>query len=120
MGGGVKEEDTMKSDTDLRRDVLDEIDWEPSIVDASQIGVTVKEGVVTLTGHIPLMSEKHAAEVVAKRVHGVRAVANDIEVRPPRFPTSGCRSLSRTAGSSSREPLTGNTRRLRWTGLFGT
>ena len=70
-----------KTDAHLQRDVLDELDWEPS-VDAAQIGVTAKEGVVTLTGHVPVYSEKHTAEEVAKRVHGVRAVANEIEVRP--------------------------------------
>lgn len=71
----------MKTDTHLQRDVLDELEWEPS-VDAAQIGVTSKEGVVTLTGHVPVYSEKHTAEEAAKRVHGVRAVANEIEVRP--------------------------------------
>jgi osmotically-inducible protein OsmY len=71
----------MKSDAHLQRDVLDELEWEPS-VDAAQIGVTSKEGVVTLTGHVPVYSKKHTVEEVAKRVHGVRAVANEIEVRP--------------------------------------
>ena len=71
----------MKSDAQLQRDVLDELEWEPS-VDAAQIGVTSTEGVVTLTGHLPVYSKKHTAEEVAKRVHGVRAVANEIEVRP--------------------------------------
>ena len=71
----------MKTEIDLRRDVLDELEWDPSI-DAAQVGVTVKEGVVTLTGHVPHFAEKFAVEEVAKRVHGVRAVANDIEVRP--------------------------------------
>jgi osmotically-inducible protein OsmY len=71
----------MKTDVHLQRDVLDELEWEPSI-EAAQIGVTTNEGVVTLSGHVPVYSEKHTAEVVAKRVHGVRAVANEIEVRP--------------------------------------
>lgn len=71
----------MKTDVHLQRDVLDELDWEPS-VDAAHIGVTVNEGVVTLTGHVPVYAEKHSAEEVAKRVHGVRAVANEVEVRP--------------------------------------
>ncbi len=70
-----------KTDVHLQRDVLDELEWEPS-VDAAQIGVTTKDGVVTLTGHVPVYSEKHTAQEVAKRVHGVRAVANEIEVRP--------------------------------------
>jgi osmotically-inducible protein OsmY len=72
----------MKNDIDLRRDVLDELEWEPSI-DAAQIGVTAGDGVVTLTGAVQSYSEKLTAERVAKRVHGVKAIANDIEVRLP-------------------------------------
>lgn len=71
----------MKTDVHLQRDVMDELAWEPSL-DAAQIGSTAKDGVVTLTGHVPVYAEKHCAEEVAKRVHGVRAVANEIEVRP--------------------------------------
>jgi osmotically-inducible protein OsmY len=71
----------MKNDVLLQRHVLEELDWEPS-VDAEHVGVTVEGGVVALTGHVPVYAEKHAAEEVVKRVHGVRAVANDIEVRP--------------------------------------
>ena len=71
----------MKSDVQLQRDVLEELNWEPS-VEAAQIGVTAKDGLVTLTGHVPIYAEKHLAERVTKRVHGVRAVANEIEVRP--------------------------------------
>ena len=51
-------------------------------MDASQIGVTAKDGVVTLTGMVLTLSQKYAAEEVAKRVYGVRGVADDIEVRP--------------------------------------
>ena len=71
----------MKTDVHLQRDVLDELDWEPS-VDAAQVGVTVEQGRVTLTGHVPVYAEKYLAGEVAKRVHGVRALANEIEVRP--------------------------------------
>jgi len=71
----------MKSDVKLQQDVLAELDWEPSL-DAAQIGVTVRDGVVTLGGHVSVYSAKLAAEEVVKRVHGVTAVANDIEVRP--------------------------------------
>ena len=70
----------MKKDIDLRRDVDDELEWEPS-VDAAQIGVAAHDGVVTLTGSVRSYSEKLAAERVAKRVGGVKAIANDIEVR---------------------------------------
>ncbi|PAY21372.1 hypothetical protein CKO51_01985 [Rhodopirellula sp. SM50] len=77
----MKKNIEMKTDAHLQRDVLDELEWEPS-VDAAQIGVTAKGGVVTLAGHVPVYSVKHKAEEVAKRVHGVCAVANEIEVRP--------------------------------------
>lgn len=72
----------MKTDTQLRRDVIDELQWEPS-VDANQIGVTAKEGIVVLTGMLKTFGEKLAAERVAKRVYGVKAVANDIQVHVP-------------------------------------
>lgn len=75
----------MKSDRQLQTDVLDELDWEPSI-DAAQVGVTAKEGVITLTGHVDVFSHKLVAEEVARRVHGVKAVANDIDVRPAGSP----------------------------------
>lgn len=69
-------------DTELQRDVLDELAWEPS-VNAAHIGVTVKDGIVTLTGHVPSYAEKYAAEKAAKRVFGVKAVANELDVKLP-------------------------------------
>jgi osmotically-inducible protein OsmY len=72
----------MKSDMDLQQDILDELKWEPS-VNAAHIGVTVKGGIVTLTGHVPSYSEKYAAEEAAKRVYGVKAVANELDVKLP-------------------------------------
>ena len=72
----------MKTDYQLQRDVLDELKWEPA-VDAANIGVAVKEGVVTLTGHVPSYTEKYAAEKAAKRVYGVKAVANELDVKIP-------------------------------------
>ena len=72
----------MKKDTDLRRDVQDELEWEPSS-DAAEIGVTARDGVVTLTGAAKSYTEKMTAERATKRVHGVKAIANDIEVRLP-------------------------------------
>ncbi len=70
----------MKADKDLQHDVLDELEWEPSL-DASKIGVTADHGVVTLTGVVESYSEKWQAEKAAKRVSGAAAVANDIEVK---------------------------------------
>jgi osmotically-inducible protein OsmY len=72
----------MKRDAQLQTDVLDELQWDPT-VDATQIGVTVKDGIVTLTGKVSVYAEKFEAERAAKRVYGVRAVANDIEVQVP-------------------------------------
>ena len=67
-------------DVQVRRLVMQQLDWDPA-VDAGGIGVTAKHGSVTLTGFANTYAEKLAAERAAKRVHGVRAVANDIEVR---------------------------------------
>jgi osmotically-inducible protein OsmY len=70
----------MKTDMELQRDVLDEIAWEPSVA-VPEIGVTVYDGIVTLTGNVDNLPAKWAAETAALRVSGVRAVVNDIEVR---------------------------------------
>jgi osmotically-inducible protein OsmY len=74
------ESSTMKSDSQLQHDVLQELEWRPSI-DASQIGVLAKNGVVTLTGFVPKYADKIEAERVAKSVAGVKAVADEIDVR---------------------------------------
>lgn len=71
-----------KNDSQLQRDVLDELEWEPSI-NASDIGVAVKDGIVTLSGTMPSYAEKRAAERAALRVAGVKGVAEEIEVRLP-------------------------------------
>lgn len=78
----------MRIDTDIRRDVESELQWDPS-VDDKKIGVIVNEGVVTLTGEVGHLAGKWAAEDIAKRVNGVRAIANDIQVK---IPLSGARS----------------------------
>ena len=72
----------MKSDSDIKRDVEAELKWDPDI-DATDIGVSVKDGVVTLTGFVRSYSQKLSAESDAKKVAGVLGVANDIEVRLP-------------------------------------
>ena len=72
----------MKSDEDIKKDVEDELRWDPDI-DPSDIGVAVKNGVVTLSGFVRSYTQKYQAERDAKRVEGVLAVANDIEVRLP-------------------------------------
>ena len=70
------------SDEQLKKAVLEELTWEPSVSPAD-IGVIAKDGIVTLTGHVKTFAEKHAAETATRRVKGVRAVAEEIEVRLP-------------------------------------
>ncbi len=72
----------MSTDSKLQQAVLTELSWEPS-VNAAHIGVTAKAGVVTLTGHVDSFASKHAAEMAARRVKGVAAIAEEIEVRLP-------------------------------------
>ena len=67
-------------DTKLQHRVLAELEWDPS-VDAAKIGVAAKDGVVTLTGSVMSYADKMTAERVAKRLYGVKAVANDIEIK---------------------------------------
>ena len=68
------------TDGELKQYVQNALDWEPS-VDQSDIGVSVDEGVVTLRGNVRSYTERSAAERVALHVYGVKAVANDLEVR---------------------------------------
>jgi len=70
----------IRTDHELQKDVLAELRWEQGI-EASEIGVAVKDGVVTLTGKVDTYLKKWRAEEAAHRVNGVTAVANDIEVR---------------------------------------
>jgi osmotically-inducible protein OsmY len=70
----------MRSDIELREDVEEEPEWEPS-VDERRIGVAVRDGIVTLTGEARSYAEKWNAERAVERVEGVRGVANDIQVR---------------------------------------
>jgi osmotically-inducible protein OsmY len=72
----------MKLDTDIRSNVQNELQWDPS-VEACGIGVNVQEGIVTLFGNVPHFSDKYSAEKIVKRVGGVRAIANDIAVNIP-------------------------------------
>jgi len=74
------EGEAMKSDIDLKNDVLKELSREQGIGEA-HIGVIVKEGVVTVIGNVDTYAEKRAAECAVKRVSGVRAVADEIEVK---------------------------------------
>src|SRR5690349_22995199 len=69
-----------RTDTQIQTDVLAELKWEARVL-PNEIGVVVKDGTVTLTGWVDSYSKRWAAEEAAHRVRGVKAVANDIEVR---------------------------------------
>jgi osmotically-inducible protein OsmY len=69
-----------RPDSAIREDVVFELKWDPKIT-SPDIAVAVKDGVVTLSGFVPTYMEKDEAEKAAKRVYGVRAVANDIQVK---------------------------------------
>src|SRR5580698_3509156 len=71
----------MKTDSELRDDVISELQWDPQITDPNAIGVAVQDGAVTLTGNVPTYADRLAAARAAERVYGVKAVANDLEVK---------------------------------------
>ena len=70
----------MKTDSQLKRDVMDELAWDPA-VSANAIGVAVKDGVVTLSGHLDTFAEKVAVQRAVRRVTGVRAMAIELDVK---------------------------------------
>ena len=72
----------MKTDSQLQQDVMDELQWEPR-VDHANIGVAATDGVITLSGFASSYAEKIAAEKAARRIKGVRGLAEEIEVRLP-------------------------------------
>ena len=72
----------MTTDHSIKTEVLAELAWEP-MVNADHLGVTVRDGVVTLTGHVESYWQKRAAEKSASRVKGVKAIAQEIDVRLP-------------------------------------
>jgi osmotically-inducible protein OsmY len=94
----------MKTDDEIKRDVEEELRWDPDI-DSTNIAVTVKDGVVTLAGFVPSYSQKFQAENDAKRVAGVVAVANDIEVRVPALDQRPDPDIARDAVNALRNQL---------------
>ncbi len=72
----------MNADHTLQHDVMAELEWEPR-VDAAHLGVTADAGVVTLSGHVSSLTQKQTALAAARRVRGVRVIADEIEVRLP-------------------------------------
>lgn len=85
----------MKTDSEIQKDVMEELKWEP-FLNATEIGVAVKNGVVSLSGTVDSFAKKIAAEKAAKRIEGVKAVAEEIEVK---LTGSGWRSDSDIAES---------------------
>lgn len=73
---------TTRNDTDIQRDVSNELKWDPSLRD-DDVAVAVRDGVVTLAGNVHSFVEKWAAERVASKVKGVKAIANNLEVKLP-------------------------------------
>jgi osmotically-inducible protein OsmY len=70
----------MKTDSELKRDVAAELSWDPAI-NATAIGVAVKDGVVTLSGHLDTFGEKFAVERALRRVEGVKTIAMELDVK---------------------------------------
>jgi osmotically-inducible protein OsmY len=99
---------TMKTDLQLQKDVSAELQWEPA-VHAAQIGVEVKDGVVTLAGEVSRYAEKWNAERAAQRVHGVKALAVEMTVKLGEFghrsDTASVRYLSGVKGVSNQIAL---------------
>jgi osmotically-inducible protein OsmY len=70
----------MKTDAELKKDVVDELNWDPAVV-STAIGVAVKDGVVTVSGHLDNYAQKFAVEHALRRVHGVKAIAMELDVK---------------------------------------
>lgn len=89
---------SVRDDEQIQRDVLEEMKWDARVA-PNEVGVTVKDSVVTLTGWVDAFSKKWAAERTAHRVRGVIAVANDLEVK---LPSTAERNDSDIAGAATR------------------
>jgi osmotically-inducible protein OsmY len=94
----------MKTDTEIKQDVEDELQWDPDI-DTTDIAVSVKKGVVTLTGFVRSYAQKLQAENDAKRVAGVVGIANDLDVRLPDVDKRPDPEIARDAVSSLKTEL---------------
>jgi osmotically-inducible protein OsmY len=94
----------MRSDADVERNVKEELEWHPDL-DATDIAVSVKKGVVTLAGFVKSYLDKYEAETAAKRVDGVSGIANDIGVRMPSVDERPDPDLARDAVMAIRTQL---------------
>ena len=86
----------MHSDADIQKDILAELKWEPSLRN-DDVGIAVRDGVVTLAGFVDSYADKWKAERVASRVKGVKAIANDLEVKLPSSSQRPDPDIARTA-----------------------
>jgi osmotically-inducible protein OsmY len=115
----------MRTDSEIERDVVEELKWNPDL-DSTDIAVTVKDGVVTLAGFVKSYVDKTEAEVAAKRLAGVVAVANDIAVRLPATDERTDPEIAREAVASLRSQLPISAERIKvvvkngWVTLEGT
>src|SRR5262245_65831855 len=85
------------TDKDIQQSVLRELDYEPQ-VRSTEIGVAVKDGIITLSGTVDSYSNRYHAERAAKRVAGVKAIANDLEVHLPSGSQRTDQDIARAAG----------------------
>lgn len=93
------------TDKEILQAVQRELEWEP-MVSPTEIGVAVKDGVVTLSGFVDSYSKKYHAEQAAKRVYGVKAVANDLEVKLPSGSERADPDIARAAVEALRSHIT--------------
>jgi osmotically-inducible protein OsmY len=94
----------MRSNAEIEEDVKAELEWNPDL-DATDIAVSVKNGVVTLAGFVKSYTDKYEAEAAAKRVAGVVAVANDLEVRMPSVDERPDPDIARDAAAAVKSQL---------------
>jgi len=114
----------VKPDAEIRDDVIRELQWDPQLTDPDAIGVAIKDGAVTLTGHAPSYAEKVAAASATARIFGVKAVADDVEVHLPGEPRDDAdiaRSIAHVLESNTQIPEGGVRARVQnaWVRLEG-
>jgi osmotically-inducible protein OsmY len=104
MDEPAQPEAVMKSDNEIEKDVMAEMEFDPDL-DASDIALSVKKGVVTLAGFVKCYAGRYEAEAATKRVAGVVAIANDIEVRIPGMDERPDPDIARDAVAAIRSQL---------------
>ena len=114
----------MRPNSDIERDVREELQWDPDL-DATDIAISAKDGVVTLAGFVRSYTDKYEAEAAAKRVAGVVGVANDIEVRLPSVDERPDPEIARDAVAAIKSQLPISSERIKvvvkngWVSLEG-